>query len=143
MKWVRSLFYLILIANKRNKLIFTTNCFALLDLIKKCWLHVGRDASNEKVIPFNDKTLRTCNQKREIRRQTQKKASKYDSIVLPEHPDGVSGYHSTCYKSYTSAVVKKSNSADDTSHPLTLPPSTSTYSDSATESTSIAGKFKL
>lgn len=64
---------------------------------------------NDEIIVFTEETLHKCHEKQLIRQQIQKKKSKYGDIVLPERPDGISGYHRTCYKLFTALKVKATN----------------------------------
>lgn len=63
-------------------------------------------ADTDTVIPFTDKTLAVCNEKK-LSRESNKKKTKYSDIVLPEKADGLAGYHRVCYVNYT-AVKSKS-----------------------------------
>lgn len=68
----------------------------------KCVLHIGAE-TNEKIIPFTHDTLKKCEEKQELRHQTQKKKSKFDEIVLPLEPDEC-GYHPHCYRYFSCSV---------------------------------------
>lgn len=72
----------------------------------KCLLHVDDTYDfNQKIIPFTEESLQNCHEKKSIRDEQKKKASKFDKINLPEIADGIVGYHSLCYRCYCS--VKK------------------------------------
>lgn len=72
----------------------------------KCVLHIGIDKFKEKIIAFTSDTLQNCHFKREIRQKATKK-SKFDVINLPDTPDGISGYHPSCYRCYCAISIKK------------------------------------
>lgn len=56
---------------------------------------------------FTEKLLENCRLKKAIRDGMKTKASKFDSIVLPDRIDEISGYHSTCYKCFCAVNEKK------------------------------------
>lgn len=58
----------------------------------------------EAITPFTENSLKICKEKRHLRISMYKK-SKYNSIVLPEKVDGINGYHSRCYRYFTSIKI--------------------------------------
>lgn len=78
---------------------------------KRCWLHVGKDATRGKIIIFTEETLAQCLLKKDVRDKTKKRKSKFDGIVLPEKVDGSAGYHSNCYR-YFCCITKKDTTAE-------------------------------
>lgn len=75
-----------------------------------CVLNKNCKDYKEKVIIFTESKLEYCREKRNIRNQTKKRKPKFDDIVLPETPNGILGYHPTCYRYFT-AGIKKPNAA--------------------------------
>lgn len=73
---------------------------------------MSQSESKENIIVFTEETLQTCHTKKTIRDQSKKKKSKYDTIVLPEIPDGTVGYHASCYRYYCSVKAKNSESVE-------------------------------
>lgn len=72
-----------------------------------CLLHVGANNLYENIVLFTNETLEVCKTKKSIRNETKTKASKFDSIVLPEKIDEKSGYHPSCYKCFSAVSAKK------------------------------------
>lgn len=60
-----------------------------------------------KIILFKESTLKKCHDIYQARAGT---TSKWSKVTLPSEPDGVSGYHVKCYKSYTAFSLTKSSS---------------------------------
>lgn len=74
---------------------------------RRCKLHVDYDYNDlERIIPFTESSLDICHKKQSIRMKIQKRPSKFDQIILPTYADGISGYHSMCYK-YFSSIREK------------------------------------
>lgn len=66
----------------------------------QCVLHIAGSESIGRIIPFTILSLQNC---RNIQKNRMKfKNSKYSHVVLPTRIDGTVGYHSTCYKLYSS-----------------------------------------
>lgn len=85
----------------------------VFNAVPKCCLHLGTDIStNEKIIPFTQKTIENCRKKKEIRDKNKKKISKFDDITLPIVIDETTGYHSSCFRSYCSVYLKKTDSSN-------------------------------
>lgn len=92
---------------------FQTDFQLIFEIIlePKCVLHIGIDKSKENLIPFTLETLKNCYLKKEIRQLELKRKSKFDVIKLPERPDGILGYHSSCYRYY--CAIHSKNKATD------------------------------
>lgn len=76
----------------------------------QCVLHTGNDSGN--IILFTHETLQKCWETKRLRDETKKRKSKFDKIVLPTEPDGVSGYHPQCYKYFQSGIKKSPRTTD-------------------------------
>lgn len=73
----------------------------------KCVLHLEKNnKTTGKIIAFTEESLRICREKKEYRDSNKKKKSKFDEIVLPPQTDGVTGYHSQCYRYFCCSVKK-------------------------------------
>lgn len=57
----------------------------------------------EKVIIFNEKTLKKCEEVLAIRK---KNSLKYNNVILPSALNLKKGYHLQCYRNYTSLMKK-------------------------------------
>lgn len=78
----------------------------------QCCLHIGKNVSTERIIPFTEQSLQTCRTKKEIRDKEKKKRSKYDDITLPDAIDATTGYHASCMRNFCSIRFKKTDSSD-------------------------------
>lgn len=73
---------------------------------KQCCLHIGNSHSKESKMIFTEETLQNCHAKKAIRDKSKARKSKFDSIVLPTEPNGIDGYHASCYRYFCAVKAK-------------------------------------